>query len=255
LKETENPGDYDNYTIHVALTLAFACSLRGGELCALQWSDFDEQNSFCVSKSIARMNKEDIGKLTDVVQYTFPNYSPFAKSCIVLKNTKTDESTRRVYFGETIRRKLDTLRAMQNDLKEMLGDGYYDYKMVICQANGRPLMTEHINRKFQDTLTNTGLKKVVFHSLRSTSTQFKLQISNGDIKTVQGENGHANSKMVTEQYSRITENDRQQLAEKFEHVFYKGNNNDKLHTLINMISTNPALLDQIITMIDIEKNL
>ena len=244
LKETDDPEDYDKYTIHVALNLAFACSLRGGELGGLQWSDFDTQFSFNVSKSIDRMNKEDIGKCTDEIYFIYPNCSPFAKSCIVLKNTKTDGSVRKAYFSETIRSKLATLREIQNNLKDMLGDGYYDYGMVICQAHGRPLMTEHLNKKFKDTLKAVGMREVVFHSLRSTSTQFKLRMSNGDIKAVQGENGHADSKMVTDQYSRIVDEDRRFLADKMESVFYQGNNDEKVHDFMKMVATDPALLEK-----------
>jgi integrase len=245
LNETDDPTDYDKYTIHVALNLAFACSLRGGELAGLQWSDFDSRYSFAVTKSIDRVNKEDIGKCTDEIYYTFPNYSPFAKTCIVLKNTKTDGSVRKAYFGETLRNKLDKLRELQDELREMMDDGYYDYGMVICQAHGRPLMTEHLNRKFKDTLKAVGMKEVVFHSLRSTSTQFKLRMSNGDIKAVQGENGHSDSKMVTDQYSRIVDEDRRFLADKMESVFYQGNNDEKVHDFIKMVTADPALLEQL----------
>ena len=250
MKETDDPADYDKYTIHVALNLAFACSLRGGELAGLQWSDFDSQYSFNVMKSIDRMNKEDIGKCTDEIYYTFPNYSPFSKTCIVLKNTKTDGSVRKAYFSETVKNKLDTLREMQIEFKEMLGEGYYDYNMVICQAHGRPLMTEHLNRKFKDALKAAGIKDVVFHSLRSTSTQFKLRMSNGDIKAVQGENGHADSKMVTDQYSRIVDEDRRFLADKMESVFYQGNNDEKVHDFMKLVAANPALLDKFMSTIN-----
>jgi integrase len=244
LKETDDPDDYDKYTIHVALNLAFACSLRGGELAALQWSDFDTQYSFNVYKSIDRMHKDDIGKCTDEIYFTFPLNSPFAKSRVVLKNTKTDGSVRKAYFSETVKKKLETLRNMQNGLKEMLGEGYFDFGMVICQAHGRPLMTEHLNKKFKSTLDACGIKEVVFHSLRSTSTQFKLRMSNGDIKAVQGENGHSDSKMVTDQYSRIVDEDRRFLADKMESVFYQGNNDEKVHDFMKMVAANPALLDK-----------
>jgi len=228
----------------VALNLAFACSLRGGELAALQWSDFDSLYSFKVTKSIDRMNKEDIGKCTDEIYYTFPAYSPFAKTCIVLKNTKTEGSVRKAYFSETVKNKLDILKDMQSGLKEMLGEGYFDYGLVICQAHGRPLMTEHLNKKFQSALEATGMKNVVFHSLRSTSTQFKLRLSGGDIKSVQGENGHADSKMVTDQYSRIVDEDRRFLADKMESVFYQGNNDEKVQDFMKMVAANPALLEK-----------
>ena len=133
---------------------------------------------------------------------------------------------------------------MQNNLKEMLGNGYFDYGLVICQAHGRPLMTEHLNRKFKAALESVGLKEVVFHSLRSTSTQFKLRISSGDIKAVQGENGHLDPKMVTEQYSRIVDEDRRFLADKMESVFYQGNNDEKMQDFMKMIAANPDLIEQ-----------
>jgi len=244
MADTDDPDDYDKYVIHVALNLAFACSLRGGELAGLQWSDFDTQFSCQVKKSIARINKEDIGKCTDEVYYTFPSYSPYAKTCVVLKNTKTEGSVRKAYFSKTVRMKLDLLRDMQSGMKEMLDSGYYDYNLVICQANGRPFMTEHLNKKFQIILDAAGLKEVVFHSLRSTSTQFKLRLSNGDIKTVQGDNGQADPSMVTEQYSRIVDEDRRFLADKMESVFYQGNNDEKMHDFMKMVAANPSLLEQ-----------
>ena len=250
LKETDDPSDYDKYTIHVALNIAFACSLRGGELAALQWSDFDLPNSFKVFKSIDRIYKDDIGKCTDEIYFTFPQYSPFAKTCIVLKNTKTEGSVRRSYFGETIKKKLETLRELQNTFKEMLGNGYSDYGLVICQAHGRPLMTEHINKKFKKALAALEMKEVVFHSLRSTSTTFKLKVSGGDIKTIQGENGHADPRMVIDQYARIVDEDRKYLADKVESVFYQGNNDERLNNFINTISSNRVLLEQLIEIVD-----
>ena len=117
-------------------------------------------------------------------------------------------------------KKLMTLHNMQKQLKEELGeDGYMDYKLVICQANGRPIMTEHLNKRFKTILQGMGMPDVVFHSLRATSTTFKLRISGGDIKSVQADNGHRDPKMVTKQYSRIFEEDRLALTSKMQQAF------------------------------------
>lgn len=46
------------------------------------------------------------------------------------------------------------LKEMQDKLKKELGsDGYMDYNLTICQANGRPIMTEHLNKRFKEILT------------------------------------------------------------------------------------------------------
>ena len=62
---------------------------------------------------------------------------------------------------------------------------------------------------------------VVFHSLRHSSITYKLKLNGGDIKAVQGDSGHAQAKMVTDQYSHILDDDRQQNAKLFEKAFYR----------------------------------
>ena len=52
----------------------------------------------------------------------------------------------------------------------------------------------------QKVIDEQGLPDVVFHSLRHTSVTYKLKLSGGDIKAVQGDSGHAQADMVTEVY-------------------------------------------------------
>ncbi len=46
-----------------------------------------------------------------------------------------------------------------------------DYNLTICQANGRPIMTEHLNKLFKEILMEMNdpdmdPQEIVFHSLR-----------------------------------------------------------------------------------------
>ena len=66
-----------------------------------------------------------------------------------------------------------------------------------------------------------GLPHVVFHSLRHTSTTYKLKLNNGDIKATQGDTGHSQADMVMDLYSHILDEDRRVNAQKFEDSFYK----------------------------------
>lgn len=52
------------------------------------------------------------------------------------------------------------------------------------------------------------------------NTNYKLLWSNGDIKSVQGDSGHAQSSMVTEVYSHILDDGRRRNAEVFNSRFY-----------------------------------
>ena len=67
-------------------------------------------------------------------------------------------------------------------------------------------------------------KDVVFHSLRHTSVTYKLKLSGGDIKAVQGDSGHAQADMVTEVYGHILDEDRRKNAELMENAFYNKEN-------------------------------
>ena len=60
---------------------------------------------------------------------------------------------------------------------------------------------------------------MVFHSLRHTSVTYKLKLSGGDIKAVQGDSGHAQADMVTEVYGHIIDEDRRKNAERMENAF------------------------------------
>ena len=52
---------------------------------------------------------------------------------------------------------------------------------------------------------------------------YKLKLSGGDIKMVQGDSGHAQATMVTEQYAHILDDDRRRNAKRLEQEFYQKN--------------------------------
>lgn len=61
----------------------------------------------------------------------------------------------------------------------------------------------------------------MFHSLRHSSTTYKLKLNHGDIKATQGDTGHAQADMVMDVYSHILDEDRKVNAQKFNSEFYK----------------------------------
>lgn len=79
-----------------------------------------------------------------------------------------------------------------------------------------------INRAFNKLIEENGLPKVVFHSLRHSSITYKLKLNGGDMKSVQGDSGHAQVKMVADVYSHIIDDDRRLNAERLEAAFYSG---------------------------------
>ena len=64
------------------------------------------------------------------------------------------------------------------------------------------------------------MPRVVFHSLRHSSTTYKLKLNHGDLKATQGDTGHAEIDMITSVYAHILDEDRKINAQKFESAFY-----------------------------------
>ncbi len=89
-----------------------------------------------------------------------------------------------------------------------------------------PTENTTINSAFRKLITDHDLPPVVFHSIRHTSITYKLKLNGRDIKAVQGDSGHAQAKMVTDQYSHILDADRKPNASLFERAFYSGASQD-----------------------------
>lgn len=230
LEFTDRPDLYDYYLIHCAIQLAFACSMRGGEVGGAQWERYDaESQMLYIDRVIDRVDKQLLEKLSKMeVMFKFPNLYPGTRTVIILKQPKTEGSIRNVYTPDTVTQKLMTLRRMQEKLKRELGnDGYMDYGLIICQANGRPIMTEHLNKRFKEVLIamddpEINVEDIVFHSIRHTSAGVKLKLSKGDLKAVQGDGGWNTPDMVTKRYAHILDEDRRSLAAEMEDKFYQG---------------------------------
>ncbi len=215
---------YDYYLMHCAIHLAIACTLRGGEIGALQWDHVDMvKQQIEIDRVIDRIGKETAKLPKMKILFTFPNLYPGTKTSIMLKQPKTKETIRKVDVPSSTMQALAVLKELQDELKEELGpEGYADYNLVICQANGRPVMTEHLNKKFKDILSelddpNINAEDYVFHSLRHTSATAKLVLSHGDYNSVRQAGGWANLEMLTRRYGNHSfANDRLNVAQKMD---------------------------------------
>ena len=232
--------------------------MRGGEISGLQWDRvFLDQHSLYVDRVIDQVDKKLITKLPKMeVVYTFPNLYPGTRTVIVLKQPKTEGNIRTAYLPDTVVEKLTALKQMQEKLKMELGpDGYMDYGLVICQANGRPIMTEHLNKQFKEVLAemddlDIDAGNLVFHSIRHTSASEKLVLSGGDLKAVQGDGDWNTPDMVTKRYAHILDENHRQIAEKLDSEFYgrteksepQESVSEGMQTLLKLAQENPELL-------------
>ena len=215
--------------LYIAMNLAFACSLRMGEILGLTWKNVhieDENiatdNAYIyIEAELARASKQAIETLGEKdIYHIFTPLMPNTSTRIILKKPKTDSSIRKVWLPKTVAYILREWKTSQEELKSFLGDEYQDFDLVVALPNGRPCENRIIEKEFSLLKQKAGLPNVVFHSLRHSSTTYKLTLNHGNLKVTQGDTGHAEIDMITKVYAHILDEDRKINAQKFESAFY-----------------------------------
>lgn len=184
--------------LRLAINLAFACSLRLGELLGLTWDCVDifaesiaaGKAYIFVNKELQRVRKNVMKTLEkkDVLR-VFPELWENNRTVLVLKKPKTATSTRKVFLPKTVAEMLVDWKREQDSTRKALGSEYADFDLVMANGLGMPTEHSRITAMFQELIERNELPKVVFHSLRHSSITYKL--NGGDIKAVQGDSGHA----------------------------------------------------------------
>ena len=139
---------------------------------------------------------------------------------LILKKPKTKSSERKVWLPKTVAYIMKEWKKSQEEIKGFLGDEYEDFNLVIALPNGRPCENRVLEKEFIKLKEEAGLPNVVFHSLRHSSTTYKLKLNHGDLKATQGDTGHSQINMITDVYAHILDEDRKVNAQKFESAFY-----------------------------------
>ena len=250
--------------LRLCMHLAFACSLRIGEVLGLTWDNLviDEESiengttRLFVEKQLTRVSKKAIDELKerDIIK-VFPS-SKNNVTRLVLMTPKTDSSRRTVWLPKSVAQMLIQHKKNQSEMKDFFGEEYEDHNLVISSENGKPVENKLVGKRLRKLCEEYKLPRVEFHSLRHLSTTYKLKMTNGDIKSVQGDTGHSKADMVTEVYSHIIDEDRRHNAKKLEQTFYeeetssKEMSTDQTLKLLNIIQSLPDDLKEKLLSLD-----
>ena len=252
----------------LVMMLAIGCTMRIGEILGLTWDCVDirperienQDAQLHVNKELKRCQKKDLEKLEarnrSKVILKFPERRDKCLTVLVLKSPKTTSSVRNIFIPNTVAEELQKEWEHQQELKQLLGDAYEDYNLVIAYDTGRPVESNWVRKQLTGIITENNLSKVVFHSLRNSSTSLKLELSQGDIKAVQGDTGHAQADMVTNCYARTNNTQRKKLARLVEQQFFdKGSSSDKAPAddktakIVELLKEKPEMADTFLTLL------
>ena len=216
-------------TLRLCIMLSIGCSMRIGEILGLQWEDVilnnDGTGKVQIKQTLKRCSKATLQEIEATkgseIFLQFPSQIKRDSSTVlVLKSLKTTSSNRSVAIPSTVIRELKRYKAEQDIRKASLRGAYEDYGLVIAQDSGLPVEERLVAKAFKAFILENDLPEVVFHSLRHLSTSLKLIASQGDIKAVQGDTGHAQARMVTEVYAHTFDGNRREIADKMDDLFF-----------------------------------
>lgn len=191
------------------------------EYCSVYGVNNWAMSTYRSKKELQRVNRDVMEVLDnkDIIR-VFPRTLSNTNTSLVLKTPKTKTSVRKIFLPSTVAQMLLERKKQIDEMKELFGDEYLDYDLVFCHSSGRPMEGQVINRALKKLIQDNDLPDVVFHSFRHASITYKLKWNGGDMKSVQGDSGHARMDMVADVYSHIIDEDRRYNAQKFEEQFY-----------------------------------
>lgn len=185
------------------LTVALFSGMRISELLGLSWDQIDmEKSTITVSKQLSSPATRDKGLF------------------ITPKNGKT----RTLKTARSVMVALKDQRIRQAEMRLRAGQIWSnEHNLVFTMEDGSLYDQQRATRAFKAVLTAAGLEGFRFHDLRHTYAVNAIRAGD-DIKTIQGNLGHASAAFTLDRYGHFTEQMMQDSASRME-AFIKANLN------------------------------
>ncbi|MBQ4159861.1 MAG: site-specific integrase [Clostridia bacterium] len=162
---------------------AAVCGLRRQEIAGLQWGDVDFANDcFVVQRATTA-----------------------AQGGTVAKETKTDNSRRKLFLHKVLKDALFAWKDEQAEIKCKVGDKWKDGDWIFTQNNGDIINLHTISNWWKDFARANGITQITFHGLRHTAASYMIR-NNVPVSTVSKVLGHANTTTTLNIYTHVIEN-------------------------------------------------
>lgn len=246
----------DNKLLHLAIHLAFVCSLRAGEVAGIDVNTLDfRDNSMWIVGQIQRVSDKSLAVLPKhVVLRVFPKCLKTSQSSLILKGPKTEGSRRKQYLTAPLAREIrERLEQIRKD-KAYFEDLYSDYGLLMCQPDGRPLDQKSLDKAFKDLQRSLQIPKeeqIEFQGLRKSGQMHKVRLSQNNYQLV-AENSGQSPEVLMSNYNEARETEKRALAAMVERSFYplarheEAAINPQAASIMEALNGNPELAGQIL---------
>ena len=178
------------------ITAALFTGMRMSELLGLTWDCIDfETGVITINKQLAQQAQQKTGEV-----FTTPK----------------SHKPRTVAAAPSVLRALRAQRRRQAEMQLRAGPVWNnEYDLVFTSEDGRPMPQRDMERRFRAVADAAGLTNMRLHDCRHTYAVNALRAGD-DVKTVQGNLGHATASFTLDRYGHFTEAMQQASAERME---------------------------------------
>jgi len=240
--------------MHLAVHIAFVCSLRAGETAGIDLNTIDfRDQSFWVTQTVQRVSDEALAALPkhEIIR-VFPKMIKNSKSSIILKGPKTEGSTRKQYLTSPLLLEIKERLEQIERNKAFFGDEYNDYGLLICQSDGRPLEPSQFDRWFKGYQMAMNIDdQIEFQGLRKSGQMHKVRLTQNNYQLV-AENSGQSAEVLMSNYNEVLDAEKRALSVLVENSFYPQETirdskaPGEAETILQILDGNPALSRQIL---------
>lgn len=247
----------DDPVLHLAVHLAFVCSLRAGEIVGIDWKTIDfRDGSLWITRQVQRVSDRALGILpkNEIIR-VFPKLVPTSKSSLILKGPKTEDSHRKQYLTRPLLEEIRARLAEIEEHKAFFREEYQDYGLLLCQADGRPLDPKSLEDAFKLHQIQMGIpedERVDIQGLRKSGQMHKVRLTKNDYQLV-AESAGQSPEVLMNNYNEALDSEKRALSRMVEGSFYpdlEPESVDESPTdvsgLLDRIQQNPELRRQIV---------
>ena len=250
----------EDKTLHLAVHIAFVCSLRAGETSAIDLNSINLQDrSFWIKQEIQRVSDKALKVLpqNEIIR-VFPKQVNTSKSHMILKAPKTEGSYRKLYLTTPLIQEIKERIEEIEKCKTYYGADYQDYGLLICQPDGRPIEPHSFSRSFNVWQTKLGIpanEQIEFQGLRKSGQMHKVRLSQNNYQLVAESSGQS-PEVLMSNYNEALETEKRTLSMLVETNFYPGSKQEpkadsqpEAAAIMHLLQENPELSKQLLQLI------
>ena len=245
----------DDKLLHLAIHIAFVCSLREGEVAGIDLKTIDlKESSLWIVRQVQRVSDAALSEIPkDKLVKVFPKKVDGSKSSLILKKPKTDGSHRKQYLTTPLMHEIAERMQHIQRCKDFFQEEYQDHGLLICQPDGTPLDPCYLVRGFRKCQQEMGIpedERIDFQGLRKSGQMHKVRLSQNNYQLV-ADNAGQSPEVLMHNYNEALDYEKRALAKMVEASFYPGQLNESVAdservAALQKLQQNPELVQQLL---------